>query len=125
MSKLPVGYLDMAPVDYAALGMDTLRAVFAELRDIAYYTMGKDCADDAIKARCPVTPIDWVMSARWVECKCKRCKGSGTYHWGASINGKMSHSAPCARCGGKGHMTFDDMRRGRAYDRHAIARACS
>jgi hypothetical protein len=36
----------------------------------------------------------------------------------------MSHSAPCARCGGNGRMTFDDMRRGRAYDRQAISRAC-
>jgi hypothetical protein len=124
MTKLPVGYLDMVPADYAALEVDTLRAIFAELRDIVRYTMGKDCADLAIESRCPATPVGWVMSARWVECDCERCKGSGTYYWGASINGKMSHSAPCARCGGNGRMTFDDMRRGRAYDKQAIARAC-
>ena len=123
MTKLPVGYLDMDRADYDGLDIGTLRAIFSEARDIVHYTMGRDCADDAIKARCPVTPTDWIMAVKRVTCKCPRCF-SGTYYWGACINGKMSHSAPCARCSGKGRMNFDDMRRGRAYDRHAISRAC-
>jgi len=124
MSKLPVGYLDMGYHDYADLEVETLRAIFAELREIAYYTMSKLDADKAIAAAIPIMPVDWVMAVKAVKCECKRCHGSGTYYWGACINGKMSKSGPCARCGGDGHMTFDDMRRGRAYDNHAIARAC-
>ncbi len=124
MSKLPVGYLDMSRDDYDDLHVVVLRAAFSVARDIVRYTMGVGGADDAIKAHCPVTPVDWMMAVTTVEGSCDRCKSSGTYSWGACINGKMSHSAPCARCGGKGYMTFDDMRRGRAYDRHAISRAC-
>jgi hypothetical protein len=125
MTKLPVGYLEMDRADYGALEVDVLRAIFAELRDIARYTMGKDAADHAIKMAGPVRPADWVMAVKRLECKCERCNGSGTYYWGACVNGKMSNSAPCARCGGDGRMTFADMRRGRAYDNHAIARAFS
>ena len=71
-----------------------------------------------------VTPDEWITAIKDVRCNCARCKGSGTYYWGACINGKMTHSAPCARCDGKGWMNFDDMRRGKAYDAHAIVRAC-
>ena len=128
MPKLPKGYLDMGCDEYADLDIDTQRAVFAELREIVRYTMGNDRADSAVRlclvgcAR--VFPAAWIMAVKAVTCKCDRCKGSGTYYWGASINGRMTHSASCARCGGKGHMDFDDMRRGRAYDNHSIARAC-
>ena len=124
MTTLPAGYLTMDYADYDALEVDTLRAIFAELRDIARYTMGKGRADSAVKQAMPNTPAGWLEAVRALKCTCERCKGSGTYSWGASINGKMTHSAPCARCAGKGYMTFDDMRRGRAYDNHAIARAC-
>jgi hypothetical protein len=121
---LPVGYLEMGRDDYAALDVPTLRAVYAKLREIVRYTMGKDSADSAICAQSPDTPVDWVVAVKAVTCKCARCNGSGVYSWGACINGCMSHSAPCARCNGKGQMDFDDMRRGRAYDSYAIARAC-
>lgn len=124
MAKLPKGYLEMGREDYAALDVETLRAIYAELREIARYTMGREAADCAIKAQNPVTPVDWVVAVTRVTCKCERCSGSGVYSWGACINGRMSHSGPCARCNGKGIMTFDDMRRGRAYDAYAIARAC-
>lgn len=124
MAKLPKGYLEMGREDYAALDVETLRAVYAELREIARYTMGREAADCAVKAQNPVTPVDWVVAVKQVTCECARCAGSGVYSWGACINGRMSHSGPCARCDGKGIMTFDDMRRGRAYDAYAIARAC-
>ncbi len=125
MANLPKGYLEMGREDYAALDVETLRAVYAELREIARYTMGRESADSAVKAQNPVTPVDWVVAVKRVECKCARCAGSGVYSWGACINGRMTHSAPCARCDGKGRMDFDDMRRGRAYDAYAIAKACS
>lgn len=127
MPNLPKGYLEMGREDYAALDVPTLRLVYAELREIVRYTMGKDHADFAIRCaylcNAPESPVEWIMAVKRVTCKCARCRGEGTYYWGACINGRMSHSAPCARCGGKGTMTFDDMRRGRAYDNHAICRA--
>ena len=123
MANLPKGYLEMGRDEYAALDVPTLRAVYAKLREIARYTMGAEDADSAIRAQNPVEPVDWVVAVKRVECKCRRCKGSGVYEWGACVNGCMTHSASCARCAGKGHMTFDDMRRGRAYDNHAIRRA--
>ncbi len=125
MTKLPKGYLDMDCDGYAELDMDTQRVVYAELRDIVAYTMGRDRADIAIaKEVDDHAPEGWLAAIKRVTCKCERCRGSGTYSWGAQINGRMTHSASCARCGGDGVMTFDDMRRGRAYDEHAIQRAC-
>lgn len=127
MANLPKGYLEMGREDYAALDVGTARAVFVELREIVRYTMGKDAADSAVREAYPcggeLNPAEWIMSVKRVTCKCARCRGTGTYYWGACINGRMTHSAPCARCNGTGHMTFDDMRRGRAYDNHAICRA--
>ncbi len=126
MATLPKGYIDMGREDYAALDVPTLRAIYAKLRDIVRYTMGKDGADCAIAERAGIGagPVDWIMAVKAVSCDCHRCSGSGTYSWGACINGRMTHSAPCARCDGKGRMTFDDMRRGMNYDNFAIARAC-
>ena len=124
---LPKDYLEMDLVDYADLTIQQQRAVYRELRDIVRYTVGVDNADNIIRACCPgvpVTPVDWIMAVFRVEVDCERCKGTGTYYWGASINGRMTHSGPCARCGGDGRMTFDDMRRCRAYDNYAIYRAC-
>lgn len=124
-TKLPKGYLDMGRDEYADLDLDTQRAVYVELRDIVAYTMGKDAADIAIAKQVDAcAPEGWLIAVRAVTCKCERCRGTGTYSWGACINGRMTHSAPCARCGGDGKMTFDDMRRGRAYDNHSICAAC-
>lgn len=33
---------------------------------------------------------------------CYRCGGTGTYHWGAVINGVSQHSGPCFACQGGG-----------------------
>lgn len=128
MANLPKGYLEMGRDEYAALDVETLRAIYVKLREIVRYTMGKDCADNAIRyspVEPPRGPVDWVVAVKQITCKCERCRGEGTYYWGGCVNGRMSHSAPCARCAGKGTMTFDDMRRGRAYDNHAICRAAN
>jgi len=119
MAILPRGYLDMGRADYAALDVQVQRVVFAELREIVRYTMGAS-ADSAIRVQSPATPVDWLIAVKRITYRCKRCRSTGTYRWGACVNGRMSHSAPCARCNGKGAMNFDDMRRGRAYDNHAI-----
>jgi len=91
MAKLPKGYLEMGREDYAALDVETQRAVYRELRDIVRYTMGKDSADCAIGAH--TEPVEWILAVKAVRCGCSRCRESGVYQWGACINGKMSHSA--------------------------------
>jgi class 3 adenylate cyclase len=40
----------MGREDYAALDVETLRAVYVELREIARYTMGRESADSAESA---------------------------------------------------------------------------
>ena len=127
-TRLPKGYLDMDCAGYADLDIDTQRAVFVELRDIVRYTMGKDRADSDIRlwlvGASRVFPAAWILAVKQVTCKCERCRGTGTYSWGACISGRMTNTASCARCGGDGVMTFDDMRRWRAYDAYTIVRAC-
>ncbi len=124
MARLPKGYLDMTREDYEALPLDTLRAVYSKVRDIAAYFMGKESAENAARAFNPVTGIDWILAMFRVKCRCERCGGTGIYSWGAVINGHPSHSAECARCAGKGTLDFDDMRRSKAYDAYAIVKAC-
>jgi len=54
---------------------------------------------------------------------CEKCRGTGTYGWGAVVNGKISHSGPCFRCNGTGRETARDFRRNLAYDSFAFRRA--
>lgn len=106
MTKLPRGCLDMDRAEYADLDNDTQCAVYAELREIARYTMGKDAAESAIRYRVmgsTNTLVTWILAVKRVTYRCERCRGTGTY------------SGVCGSCGGKGHMNFDDMRRSRAY----------
>lgn len=124
MAKLPKGYLDMAREDYEAMPLDTLRAVYVKVREIAAYFMGQEGATEAARAFHPITGVEWIEAMFRVKCRCERCGGTGVFHWGAVINGSPSHSAPCARCAGKGTMDFDDMRRSKAYDAYAIVKAC-
>lgn len=53
--------------------------------------------------------------------KCEKCSGSGTYRWGATVNGQPRHSGPCHSCGGTGEQSVKDIRRNQAYNRHKIA----
>ncbi len=124
MAKLPTGYLDMTRGEYDALDIDVQRGVYVRLREIVRYTLGVQKTGHAVLRFNPMTPVDWIMAIKAIEADCERCKGTGTYSWGASVNGKMTNSGPCARCGGDGRMTFDDMRRGKAYDNYVINRAC-
>ncbi len=121
---LPSGYLDFDARQYERLSVEVQREVYHAMRDIVRYTLGVEKTGHATLLANPCTPVDWIMAVKRLECICERCRGTGTYYWGACVNGIMQHSAPCARCGGDGCMTFDDMRRGRAYDKHAIVRAC-
>jgi hypothetical protein len=63
----------------------------------------------------------WIEAARRASVVCPSCDGSGTYYWGACINGKMTHSGPCFRCSGKGRQNQEDFKRNWAYDQHRKA----
>jgi len=118
---LPKGYLDFAESDYSALDVETLRRIFGKMRAIVRYNISD--ADATIAANNPTTPVEWIMAVKRVNVVCPKCNGSGIYEWGACVNGRMTHSGPCARCGGTGRMTFDDMRRYKAYVGYEIAKA--
>jgi hypothetical protein len=120
---LPSGYLEMSRAEYASLDVSTAREVFKACREVLYYFMTREEVATSMALRAPVTPVDWIMAVVSTKCKCERCSGTGTYCWGGTVNGVPVHSADCARCAGKGVLTFDDMRRGRAYDNYAISRA--
>jgi hypothetical protein len=122
-TRLPKGYVEFGRDEYEALDVETLRAVYAALRETALYSMTREQFDCAVKAQNPVTPVDWIMAIKALRIGCERCRESGVYQWGACVNGRMPHSAPCARCNGTGRMTFDDMRRYRCWINHAICAA--
>jgi hypothetical protein len=109
--------------ELSELTIDTLRQLFRSYRRSALYLIGRDELDLHLARVDPKTPAEWVEAVRTAEGVCERCSGRGIYYWGACVNGKMSHSAPCARCGGKGRVNNDDCRRAYAYDNHAIRRA--
>lgn len=51
---------------------------------------------------------------------CGKCRGSGEYRWGGTINGKSRFSGSCHSCGGTGHQDRRDIARNNAYNRHKI-----
>ncbi len=121
---LPAGYLDFDPDQYTALPVEIQREVYRAMRAIVRYTVGRAEVNAHMMVIPPETPVEWIMSIKRLTCMCERCRGTGEYAWGACVNGKMTNTGPCFRCNGKGIMNFDDMRRCKAYDNYAIARAC-
>lgn len=53
--------------------------------------------------------------------KCPKCDGTGTYSWGATVNGVPSHSGPCHSCRGTGVQTVSDIKRNNTYNRYKLA----
>lgn len=47
---------------------------------------------------------------------CVKCRGTGTYSWGACVNGKMSNSGPCYSCQGTGRQDGRQIRRNKSYN---------
>lgn len=105
------------------LPVETLRTLFTRYRKVALYLISRDAFDLHLARRDPKTPAEWVHAARTACDDCERCRGRGIYYWGTVTNGVPSHSAPCARCAGKGTVNNEDCRRAWAYDNHAIRRA--
>lgn len=66
----------------------------------------------------------WLDAAATIELPCRRCCGTGVYHWGGTVNGKPVHSGPCYRCEGKGRQGLADWFRNSRYTRYAIVAAC-
>ena len=56
---------------------------------------------------------------------CGKCRGTGVYSWGASVNGKMQNSGPCFSCKGTGKQSRRQIACNRTYNKHKIARICS
>lgn len=56
---------------------------------------------------------------------CEKCKGSGIYRWGASINGRMQFSGSCHSCRGTGQQDKKQIICNRVYNKHKIAALCS
>jgi DnaJ-class molecular chaperone len=52
---------------------------------------------------------------------CPKCKGTGLYAWGASINGKPAKSGTCFSCRGTGAQDTTQIKRNVAYNRFKIA----
>jgi DnaJ-class molecular chaperone len=52
---------------------------------------------------------------------CQKCKGSGEYRWGASVNGKMTNAGKCFSCKGTGQQDKKQIVCNRVYNRHKIA----
>jgi DnaJ-class molecular chaperone len=53
---------------------------------------------------------------------CAKCRGSGLYSWGGTINGKPRFSGECHSCHGTGKQSRSDIARNHAYNRHKISR---
>lgn len=56
---------------------------------------------------------------------CVKCRGTGTYSWGASVNGKMQHSGTCFSCRGTGKQSDKQIRRNHTYNKHKVAQIMS
>jgi hypothetical protein len=52
---------------------------------------------------------------------CPKCKGTGAYSWGGSLNGKAIKSGTCFSCSGTGQQDSKQIRRNHAYNRFKIS----
>jgi len=57
--------------------------------------------------------------------RCPKCRGTGTYAWGGTVNGKPVKSGPCHSCRGTGRQSHAQIRRNQIYNQHKIAWLCS
>jgi hypothetical protein len=52
---------------------------------------------------------------------CVKCKGSGTYSFGGTVNGKAAKSGMCFSCKGTGYQDKAQIAGNECYNRHKIA----
>ena len=103
--------------------VEALRRKFKKTREVALFCMTREQFDEQIARAKASTPEQFVAAAEAVVCDCDHCQATGVYSWGASVNGKMSHSGDCYRCLGKGWMNVDDMARFKVWTGYAIVKA--
>lgn len=53
--------------------------------------------------------------------ECPKCRGTGLYCWGGTLNGKPIKSGPCHSCRGTGRQTASQIATNKAYNRYKIA----
>ena len=53
--------------------------------------------------------------------RCEKCRGSGVYSWGGTVNGVPVKSGKCFSCQGTGKQTRRDMGRNHTYNRFKIS----
>jgi DnaJ-class molecular chaperone len=53
---------------------------------------------------------------------CCKCHGTGTYSWGAILNGQPSKSGVCFSCRGTGQQSRGQIARNHAYNKVKIVR---
>ncbi len=53
---------------------------------------------------------------------CPKCKGTGQYSWGATINGVPRQTGTCFSCQGTGNQDNRQIKRNVAYNRFKISR---
>jgi DnaJ-class molecular chaperone len=53
---------------------------------------------------------------------CAKCKGSGQYRWGATVNGQSQHTGMCFSCQGTGKQSRRQIKRNETYNKYKIAR---
>lgn len=56
---------------------------------------------------------------------CPKCRGTGTYNWGGTVNGKPVHTGQCFSCRGTGKQDKTQIKRNHTYNRYKIAQIAS
>ncbi len=59
-------------------------------------------ADAPIQIAAALTALTAPVVAKLAPNDCPRCAGTGTYQWGAVVNGRHLYSGTCYRCLGSG-----------------------
>jgi len=57
--------------------------------------------------------------------RCEKCRGTGVYSWGGTLNGKPVRTGQCHSCRGTGAQSRSDIARNHTYNRHKIALICA
>lgn len=53
--------------------------------------------------------------------ECPKCRGTGVYRWGATVNGQAQHEGTCFSCRGTGRQDARQIARNRTYNRYKLA----
>jgi DnaJ-class molecular chaperone len=52
---------------------------------------------------------------------CPKCRGTGTYRWGATVTGRSTHEGTCFSCSGTGQQDEKQIRRNHGYNKFKVA----